>query len=36
METFEEHYAALKDTVTKHMPAADMDLIDKAVAYANE
>ena len=36
METFEEHYAALKDTVTRHMPAADMDLIDKAVAYANE
>ena len=36
METFEEHYAALKDTVARHMPAADMDLIDKAVAYANE
>ena len=35
METFEEHYAAMKQAILKHMPNADMELIDKAVEYAN-
>ena len=36
METFEEHYAAMRSAITKHMPGADMALIDQAVSYANE
>ena len=35
METFEEHYASLKIALQKHMPGADMNLIDKAVEYAD-
>ena len=35
METFEEHYAAMQKALSKHMPNADMALIDKAVEYAN-
>ena len=35
METFEEHYATMHETIMKHMPGADMALIDKAVEYAN-
>ena len=35
METFEEHYASMQATILKHMPGADMALIDKAVDYAN-
>ncbi|MBQ2854895.1 MAG: bifunctional (p)ppGpp synthetase/guanosine-3',5'-bis(diphosphate) 3'-pyrophosphohydrolase [Oscillospiraceae bacterium] len=35
METFEEHYASMHKTIMKHMPGADMTLIDKAVEYAN-
>ena len=35
METFEEHYAAMQKALRKHMPNADMALIDKAVEYAN-
>ncbi len=35
METFEAHYASLKETVQKLMPGADMDLIEQAVAYAD-
>ena len=35
METFEEHYAAMHAAIVKHMPGADMPLIDKAVDYAN-
>ena len=35
METFEEHYSAMHKALLKHMPGADMDLIDKAVEYAN-
>ena len=31
METFEQHYAAMKAALLKHMPGADMELIDKAV-----
>jgi len=35
METFEEHYATMHAAITKHLPTADMSLIDKAVEYAN-
>ena len=35
METFEEHYASMRATIEKCMPNADMELIDKAVAYAD-
>ena len=35
METFEEHYASMHAAIVKHMPGADMALIDKAVEYAN-
>ena len=35
METFEEHYASMHAALQKHMPGADMELIDKAVEYAN-
>ena len=35
METFEDHYASMHKALTKHMPNADMALIDKAVEYAN-
>ena len=36
METFEEHYASMMDTIRKRMPDADSALIDKAVDYANK
>ena len=35
METFEDHYASMHKAIMKHMPSADMALIDKAVEYAN-
>ena len=35
METFEEHYASMQKAIQKHLPNADMALIDKAVEYAN-
>jgi len=35
METFEEHYASMQKALQKHMPGADMAVIDKAVEYAN-
>ena len=35
METFEDHYASMQATIMKHMPGADMALVDKAVEYAN-
>ena len=35
METFEAHYEAMKNALAKHMPGADMELIDKAVEYAD-
>ena len=35
METFEEHYASMKEAILQHLPGADMALIDKAVEYAN-
>ena len=36
METFENHYASLCTAIARHMPAADMDRIDRAVEYARE
>ncbi len=35
METFEEHYASMKAVIKNRMPGADMELIDKAVHYAD-
>ncbi len=35
METFEDHYASMHKAIEKHLPSADMTLIDKAVEYAN-
>ncbi len=35
MESFEEHYSSMHKAIEKHMPGADMALIDKAVEYAN-
>ena len=35
MESFEEHYASMKATIQRLMPGADMDLIDRAVQYAD-
>ena len=35
METFEEHYSSMHAALLKHMPGADMALIDQAVEYAN-
>ncbi len=36
METFEEHYNSMCETIRKRMPGADMALIDRAVDYANK
>ncbi len=36
METFAEHYASMCDAICKYMPNADMELINKAVEYAQE
>jgi len=35
METFAEHYESLTSTLLRCMPGADMDLIDRAIAYAD-
>ena len=35
METFEAHYQAMVAALQKHMPGADMALIDRAVEYAD-
>ena len=35
METFEAHYEAMVAALKKHMPGADMDLINRAVEYAD-
>mgnify|MGYP003417105932 FL=1 len=35
METFEEHYASMVDTITRCMPGANLELIDRAVKYAD-
>ena len=34
METFEQHYNSMSQAINKHLPNADMDLIDRAVEYA--
>ncbi len=34
METFEEHYTSMYDTIVRRMPGADMALVDRAVEYA--
>ena len=36
METFEEHYDSMCAAIARRMPTADMDLIDKAVRYADD
>ena len=36
METFEEHYASMCEAIRKRMPGADMELINRAVDYANK
>jgi GTP pyrophosphokinase len=36
METFAEHYGSMYQTIQRCMPAADMDLIDRAVEYARD
>ena len=36
MEFFSEHYESMRAAVLKYMPGADMDLIEKAVAYAQD
>ena len=36
METFEEHYDSMCAAIARRMPTADMDLIDKAVHYADD
>ena len=35
METFEERYALMQAAIHKHMPGADMALVDRAVEYAD-
>ena len=35
METFEDHYASMVDTITRCMPGANLELIDRAVHYAD-
>ena len=35
METFEAHYESMRTTITRCMPGADMELIDRAVEYAD-
>ncbi len=34
METFEQHYNSMSQAIMKHLPNADMSLIDRAVEYA--
>ena len=36
METFAEHYESMCATILRCMPGADMELIDRAVRYADE
>ena len=35
METFEEHYASMVDTITRCMPGANLEIIERAVQYAD-
>ena len=34
METFADHYASMREAVTKHIPNVDINLINRAVEYA--
>ena len=36
METFSDHYESMRATITKCMPGVDMDLINRAVSYAQD
>ena len=36
METFQEHYDSMMETIQKRMPGADLTLVDKAVDYASK
>ncbi len=36
MESFEEHYASMRAAVLKRMPESDLQIIDRAVQYAQE
>ena len=36
METFEQHYLSLQQTIKEYMPELDMGIIDQAIAYAGE
>ena len=36
METFQEHYDSMMETIQKRMPGADLALVDKAVDYASK
>ena len=36
METFEEHYSDLQAALKKYMPGTDLELIDQAIAYAQD
>ena len=36
METFSDHYSSLYQTLNKYMPGANMDLIERAIQYAQE
>lgn len=36
METFAEHYESMRRTILRCMPGADMEMIDRAVRYAQE
>ena len=36
METFQEHYDSMIETIQKRMPGADLALVDKAVDYASK
>ena len=36
MESYQEHYDSMHAAIAKHMPGADMELINRAVDYANE
>ena len=36
METFSDHYSSLYQTLNKYMPSADVDLIERAIRYAED
>ena len=36
METFSDHYSSLYQTLNKYMPGANMELIERAIQYAQE